>query len=230
MTTAAYLRVQVQRATGRVHPWRVLHAANVSGALLEAVTLQSAAGMRPEVLTLEGLIDPAPDWAGQGEALSNSLMSAWHDVRSWRDALMRAAPARFELVHAHSFSAGMAAVRNCPVVVYDLSGFVEQLALEASEEHGLERPGAWLSRSLRVAEQFVIARAGAIIVHTAEQRSGVIERGAEPDKIFLVPWGAHGLDAEEIARRYDEAYHHAGARRDTGTRSGMAITLAPSLA
>lgn len=230
MTTAAYLRVQVHRAARRVHPWRVLHAATASGALLEAVALQSAVGMRPEVVTPEGVVDPDPAWAGQGELLSSSLMSAWHDVRSWRDVLMRAAPSRFELIHAHSFSSGMAAVRNCPVVVYDVNGFVEQLALEASEQHGLERPGAWLSRSLRVAEQFVIARAGAIIVHTAEQRSGAVERGAEPDKIFLVPLGDHCLDAEEIARRYDEAYHHASAHRDTGTRNRTAVTLAPSLA
>ena len=109
---AAYSGIKASRAVGRVHPWRVLHAAHGSVALVDLVTLQATSGMRPEVLTLEGLRDPSPEWASQGEAVSESLLSAWHDVRSWRDALINGASARFELVHAHSFSAGMAAVRN----------------------------------------------------------------------------------------------------------------------
>ena len=225
----AHLSIQVRRATGRVHPWRVLHAASPSAGLLETISVQAANGMRPEVLTLAGLVDPEPVWAHEGQPVSDSLLSAWHDVRSWRDVLMKSAPQRFELVHAHSFSAGMAAVRSCPIVVYEIDGFIEQLALQASEQHGAEPPGAWLSRSLRVAEQFVMARAGAVVVHTAENRTGALERGAEPDNVFLIPQGDHRLAEDEIARRYDEAYHHACARRDNRARGAMAMSLAPLL-
>jgi hypothetical protein len=182
--------------------------------------------MRPEVLTLEGLVDSTPEWATRAEAVSGSLLSAWHDVRAWRDVLMASAPARFEIVHAHSFSSGMAAVRNCPIVVYEIDGFVEQLAMRASEQKGAEKPGAWLSRSLRVAEQFVIARAGAVVVHSAEDRSGTLERGANPDDVFLIPSGNSEISMEEIARRYDEAYHHATAGRQNDPRSRMAMSLA----
>lgn len=227
---AAYSEIKLARAAGRVHPWRVLHAAYPSAGLVEVVTVQAASGMRPEVLTLHGLVDATPEWVSQGEAASESLLSAWHDVRSWRDAMMKAAAGRFELVHAHSFSAGMAAVRNCPTVVYGISGFVEQLAAQAAEQHGSERPGAWLSRSLRVAEQFVISRAGALVVHDAAHRAGALDRGADPDKVFVIPQRDTELPREEIARRYDEAYHHASARRRDAARSGMAMTFAPLLA
>src|SRR5437763_141320 len=90
-------------------------------------------------------------------------------------------------------------------------------------------PSAGLSRSLRVAEQFVRARAGAVVVHTAERRTGALERGAEPDNVFLLPQGDHRLAEDEIARRYDEAYHHACARRDNRARGAMAMSLAPLL-
>jgi hypothetical protein len=146
-------------------------------------------------------------------------------VRSWRDALVTAEPARFELVHAHSFSAGMAAVRNCPVVVYEIAGFVEQLAIAAAEHSNGERPGAWLSRSLRVAEQFVIARAGAVVVRSYDDIAGALERGARSDDVFVVP--RSGLSSEEIAQRYDEAYHHASARREKTLTTHLAMSLAP---
>jgi hypothetical protein len=208
-----------------VHPWRVLHAAFGCADLLDAVTLQAEAGMRPEVLTLDGLADPDPQWASAAEPISHSLLSAWHDVRSWRDALIAAETARFELVHAHSFSAGMAAVRNCSVVVYEIAGFVEQLAISAAEHGEGERPGVWLSRSLRVAEQFVIARAGAIVVRSSDNVACTLERGAAADDVFLIPHS--GLCAEEIARRYDEAYHHASARREKTLTNRIALSLAP---
>lgn len=207
------------------HPWRVLHAAQGCADLLEALRLQTASGMRPQVLTLDGPTDPDPQWASAAAPVSHCLLSAWHDVRSWRDALHQAKPERFELIHAHSFSAGMAAVRNCPVVVYEIAGFVEQLALAASELANAERPGAWLSRSLRVAEQFVIARTGAVIVRSHEEIAGALERGAAADDVFLIPH--RGLSPEEITQRYDEAYHHASARREKTLTPRPAMSLAP---
>ncbi len=225
---AAHVGVRVRNP--RVHPWRVLHAANPSAALLATITLQARAGMRPEVLSLAGLVEPAAEWATANEEVSASLLSAWHHVRAWRDALMASMPARFEVVHAHSFSAGMAAVRTCPAVVYEIGGFVEQLALQASAQEGEQPPGAWLSRSLRVAEQFVIARAGAIIVHSAEQRSAALDRGAGVDDVFLIPQSGPELAADELARRYNEAYHHASIRRESGGRGISTGSLVPLMA
>lgn len=208
-----------------VHPWRVLHAATANASLLALVMLQSKSGMRPQVVTLSGPAEPAPEWAAANDVASGSLLSAWHDVRTWRDVLASAAAEHYELVHAHSFSAGMAAVRNYRAVAYELDGFVEQLAVEAAALSGSERPGAWLSRSLRVAEQFVIARAGAVIVHDAKHREGAIERGAAPDDVFVI---ARDTFEEQAARLYDEAYHHAQARRSNSNPAGLgaALTLA----
>jgi len=209
----------------RRHPWRVLHAAQGCAHLLEALRLQTASGMHPQVLTLDGPADPDPQWGSAAVPTSHSLLSAWHDVRSWRDALAQAKPEQFELIHAHSFSAGMAAVRNCPVVVYEIAGFVEQLALAASERADAEPPGAWLSRSLRVAEQFVIARTGAVIVRNHQEIAGAVERGAAADDVFVIPH--RGLSPEEMTQRYDEAYHHASARREQTRTTRLATSLAP---
>lgn len=219
--------IEVRRSGLRVHPWRALHVAQGGAALLQTITLQAAAGMRPQVLTLDGLADPDMAWASAQPTLANSLLSAWHDVRTWRDVLVANGGSHYEVVHAHSFSAGMAAVRNCAVVVYEITDFVEQLAMQASEQSGSEKPGAWLSRSLRVAEQFVIARSGAMIVHSFEHRAGALERGADADDVFVIPVGEHNLSSEEIARRYDEAYHHASSRRENGRRGGITMNLAP---
>lgn len=218
--------IEISSVRERVHPWRALHAAPVSADLLKLVTLQEQAGMRPSVCSLDGAVEPDPRWAAAVEPVATSLVSSWHEVRAWREVLVHMAGERFEVVHAHSFSAGMAAVRNCDVVVYEIKDFVEQLALDASAYNGSEPPGPWISRSFRVAEQFVISRAGALIIRAPDHIGGALERGAEPDNVFLVPQDKHA-DQQEIARRYDEAYHHAISRRDTGPRIGMAISLTP---
>jgi len=74
----------------------------------------------------------------------------------------------------------MAAVRNCPAVVYDLEDFIEQ---QAGDNAG----HSWLARSFRAAEQFVLTRAGAVVVHSAAAYNGVLERGAAPETAFVVP-------------------------------------------
>src|SRR5256885_16280611 len=88
-----------------------------------------------------------------------SLLTAWNDVRQWRRSLLSADPSQSaEIVHAHSFSSGMAAVRNFNAVVYDLHGCVEELAMVS----GQCEAGSWLARSLRVAVQVNHARGSAI--------------------------------------------------------------------
>jgi glycosyltransferase involved in cell wall biosynthesis len=164
--------------------WRVLHASDRVGSVLPLVEGQLAAGMRPALVTLSGY-GPAitardiPERAG-----SPSLLSAWNEVRSWRNSLLDSgAQTQVEVVHAHAFAPGMAAVRSCPTVVYDVHDFIEENAV--AEKQCEER--SWLARSFRVAEQFVISRASAVVVHTSRQRAGCLERGAAGENVFLIP-------------------------------------------
>jgi len=74
-------------------------------------------------------------------------------------------------------------VRSCSCVVYDLGGCIEEMAISA----GLCDSGSWMARSFRVAEQFVLSRAAAVIVHSRGLKEAALERGAPPDAVFLVP-------------------------------------------
>src|SRR5262249_32853855 len=112
------------------------------------------------------------------------LLRSWQDVRNWRKAILDCAPeSTADLVHAHSFASGMAAVRSCACVVYDLQDCIDELALAA----GQCGPGSWMGRSFRAAEQFVLARAAAVIVHSLGMKDAALERGAPVENIFLVP-------------------------------------------
>jgi len=157
-----------------VRPWRVLHACGRLADVAALVDGESAAGMFPQVVA---------GWrAGESAHASPGLMTAWHDVRRWRALLDEADPMGVsEVLHAHSFSAGMAAVRRVPVVVYDISSFVEDV------DNGAEAPGAWVSRSFQVAEQFVISRAGATVVRGLAARERALARGAQPEHLFVAP-------------------------------------------
>jgi hypothetical protein len=130
--------------------------------------------MRPAVIA-------PPAAAGQQ---SGSLLNAWNDVRQWRKLLIEAGAEQAELIHAHSFASGMAAVRNWSGVVYDLETFVENAFTGPHIAHG---PQSWVGRSFRVAEQFVISRAAAVVVHTHAVRAGVLERGAASENVFMIP-------------------------------------------
>lgn len=187
-------RVQPHRA------WRVLHAAHEVRPLMAVVESQLSAGMKPSVVTPAGLASPA-DFLGSRRSKPASLLFAWNDVRQWRrcllDAESSAQPRGFELIHAHCFSAGMAAVRNYPAVVYDVLNFVEQhpsdselASRPASENDSAGAPSgehSWLGRSFRVAEQFVLTRAGAVVVHSSAVKQGVLERAASEENIFQIP-------------------------------------------
>jgi hypothetical protein len=205
-----------------VHPWNVVHACTQARDILSLIELQVSAGMRPFLVTPHG--SGTPDLylrATEEQAKPASLLTAWNDVRQWRRSLLEADPDQSaEIVHSHSFASGMAAVRNFGAVVYDLHGCVEELAMGA----GQCEAGSWLARSFRVAEQFVLARASAIITHSSVMRDAVLDRGAPRENVFVVllPEGWIGRSddsvkndgvSQSMARRYDAIYQHAFANR-----------------
>lgn len=191
-----------------VRPWSVMHAAADAREVLELAEAQRELGMRPVLVTPAGygsielyLREP------RAAAQSVSLVSTWQQVRQWRKSLDDCgAAAVMEIVHAHCFAAGMSGVRNWPVVVYDVARFVE---------HAAEPGQQWLARSLRVAEQFVLARAEAVVVHQESLRAQALERGAPAQHLFVIP----ELAPEAVARKYDAVYRHAFARRSDDTRA-----------
>jgi len=173
-------------AKPRPRAWRVIHACEFARDVLPVVEGQVTAGMKPYIVTPQG--------AGSAEVYLSrndleharplSLLRAWQDVRNWRKSLLECDPeTTADIIHTHSFAAGMAGVRNFSCVVYDLNGCVEEIAVSA----GLCERGSWMARSFRVAEQFVLARAEAVIVHSLGMKAAVEERGAPPQSIFVIP-------------------------------------------
>jgi glycosyltransferase involved in cell wall biosynthesis len=166
--------------------WRVIHACEYARDVLPVVEGQVAVGMRPFIVTPQGAGTAELYLSGgnQDQPRSLSLLRSWQDVRNWRKSLLDCAPeTTSDLVHAHCFAAGMAAVRSCSCVVYDLGACIEEMAISA----GLCESGSWMGRSFRVAEQFILSRAAAVIVHSLGLKEAALERGAPPDAIFLVP-------------------------------------------
>lgn len=184
---------------GHVRAWFVVHACDCADEAMPLIDGQRTAGMKPYLLAADGST-PYPAFVDSSTAAaqnrqSGSLLTAWNEVRDWRRLLLDPDVASFDLVHAHTFPSGMAAVRNCPVVVYDIRNFVEsKAAARAGNEF------AWLARSFRVAEQFVITRAGAVVVHSRNLLQGVLERGASTENVFQVPEPLDAADAEQLRR------------------------------
>ena len=166
--------------------WRVIHACEQARDILPVIEGQLAAGMRPYLVTPQeaGAAELYLSRKDDGEQTALSLLRAWQDVRNWRKSLLECgAEESSALVHTHSFASGMAGVRNLPCVVYGLSSCIEELAVSV----GLCEPGSWMGRSFRVAEQFVLTRAQAVVVHSLAMKSAAEERGAAPENIFLIP-------------------------------------------
>src|SRR5215467_13522094 len=196
------------RRPGRIKIWRVLHACEYARDVLPVVEGQVALGMRPFIVTPQGAGSAELYLSGgnHDQPRSLSLLRSWQDVRNWRKSLLDCAPeTTADMVHAHCFAAGMAAVRNCSCVVYDLNACIEEMAIAA----GLCEPGSWMGRSFRVAEQFVLSRAAAVIVHSIGLKEAALERGAPSENIFLVPDPIQGEDdpplfpdTDFLARRY----------------------------
>ncbi len=183
--------------------WRVIHACEYARDVLPVVEGQVAAGMRPFIVTPQGAGSAELYLArpGQEQVRSFSLLRSWQDVRNWRKSILECDPeSSADLVHAHAFAAGMAAVRCCGCVVYDLTGCIEELAIAAD----LCEPGSWMGRSFRVAEQFILSRASAVVVHSNGMKEAALERGADPDSIFVIPEPlmGQGQDGDEVSRYF----------------------------
>lgn len=191
----------------RARAWRVIHACEYARDVLPVVEGQIAAGMRPFIVTPYGAGTAELYLSGKGQEQPRtlSLLRSWQDVRNWRKSLLDCEPeTSSDVVHAHCFAAGMAGVRSVSCVVYDLRACIEEMAISAR----LCEPGSWMGRSFRVAEQFVLSRAAAVIVHSQGMKQAAIERGAPPENIFLVPDPIDGEenplfpDSDFLARRY----------------------------
>jgi len=157
-----------------VKGWRVLHACETLDRASGLVEAQTGVGMNPQVLSRDfwSTIPQEP----------LSLMNAWHDVRDWRHALNDAeALWSPQVLHAHSFAAAMAGVRGSLPAVYDFSETLDEVASQQSNS------GSWLVRSFRVAEQFALGRASAVVAHSAGMKNMAHERGAAEANIFAVP-------------------------------------------
>ncbi|HST77067.1 MAG TPA: glycosyltransferase [Verrucomicrobiae bacterium] len=170
----------------RPRPWRVIHACEFARDVLPVVEGQVTSGMKPYIVTPQGEGSAELYLSGrrQDQPRSLSLLRSWQDVRNWRKSILDCDPENSaDIVHTHCFAAGMAAVRNIGGVVYDLRACIEELAMSAGQcEHG-----SWMGRSFRVAEQFVLARAAAVIVHSSGMKDAARQRGALAESIFLIP-------------------------------------------
>lgn len=180
-----------------VFPWKVVHACEQARDVLMLVEAELAVGMRPFLVTPRGfgaastyLSKPPKEQAPQ-----ISLLQAWGHVRNWKRLLNQSNPdGSAEVLHAHSFSAGMAAVRSdAAAVVYDLSRPVEQIAVQSGQ--------SWLGRSFRAAEQFVLSHAGAVVVHEERLLRECLERGVEKRNLFLVPYPIDSALFESVPSR-----------------------------
>ena len=158
-----------------VRRWNVTHACDAAECVLPLAEAQAEIGMRPAVLTPSGWFNdsgPAPMQARV------SLIHAWREVRHWRSLFdEQRIGALGEVLHAHCFSAAMAGIRAGACVVYDFSAPVGASA----------GAGPWLTRSLRVAEGFVLTRAAAVVVHTQRMWDAAVAQGTRPEDLFLIP-------------------------------------------
>src|SRR5262245_15615471 len=130
----------------RASSWRVIHACERARDVLPVVEGQIAVGMRPYVVTPHGAgtVVVYPSTVEQGQPRQLSLLRCWQDVRNWRRSILECDPERSaDLVHAHSFAAGMAAIRSCDGVVYDLHECIEDFAVST----GQCETGSWMGRS-----------------------------------------------------------------------------------
>src|ERR1051326_6214823 len=134
---------QVHDLKREIRAWEVVHACDFARDIADVVEAQINAGMRPYLLTVGADMPAKP-----------SILQAWLDVRRWKKAFDESgAHTTPQLIHAHSFSSGMAAVRMGACLVYDLRQDMEE-RLTASGNVGV-----WLKSSFRTAEQFVISQA-----------------------------------------------------------------------
>lgn len=153
----------------RSRKWDVIHACDNARQVADLLDAQATANIRAYVLS-------RPHPAG------DSLLQSWNQVRKWRTQLDEyCGEPPFDsagmVVHAHAFTAGMAAIRGSLPAVYDVEQFIERQSLERS----------WLARSFRAAEQFVLTQASAVVVHSEHQKQLCGSRGVESECLFYIP-------------------------------------------
>src|SRR5256885_7703512 len=150
------------RNAGEVLPWKVVHACERARDVLTLVQSQLAVGMRPHLVTPRGF-GSATIYLGKPlkeKSSPVSLLQEWNRVRNWKRLLSESdSDNAAEIVHAHSFAAGMAAVRPDATLVYDFHQPIEEIAGEGK---------SWLGRSFSVAGQVVLRRGGPVLVHCLE--------------------------------------------------------------
>src|SRR3954471_5641743 len=94
--------------------WRVVHACDQAREVLPVIEGQLAAGIKPYILMPDGVSGPEAMLRTERRSKERSLLTAWNDVRNWRRSLVEVesggsgSSSGFDLVHAHSFAAGMA--------------------------------------------------------------------------------------------------------------------------
>jgi glycosyltransferase involved in cell wall biosynthesis len=158
----------------RVRRWEVVHACNLAREVSGVLEAQASVGMNPYLLTFAG-----PGIHGKG---SMSLMQSWQHVRQWRKQFEESdSHIGSNIIHSHSFAAGMAAVRSGVAVVYDVTQWIEDEAAASGN------CSAWMARSFRTAEQFVLTRCGAIVVHSQKLKSECVARGIAAEDVYLIP-------------------------------------------
>ncbi len=177
-----------------VRRWRVLHACEDGAVVAGVADAEIQAGMRPSVMTPHGWYRPGA--AEQERPSALSLVHTWQEVRTWRSRYAADAVETWaEVLHAHCFAAAMAGLRGNVAVVYDLAAPIGA---------GITpRPGTWLLHSLRIAEQFAISRADAIVVHSHAAWLHALRHGGSADDLFLVLQPAEIGDWEAPPQRGD---------------------------
>jgi glycosyltransferase involved in cell wall biosynthesis len=191
-----------EKTRAKLHAWKVVHACELAREVLPLVQGQLAAGMRPYVLTPTGYGAARKFLLAHDEErdLPVSLLDTWKHVRHWRKLLNEsAAESSAEVIHTHSFAAGMAAVRASSSVVYSFNEPIEQIAIGS----GNASENSWLARSFRVAEHFVLTRAAAAVVGRDSDRQSCIERGVDPANVFVIP---EPVDPEMLASTPDRRW------------------------
>src|SRR5437879_9172987 len=103
----------------RVRAWEIVHACNLAREVSGVLEAQTSVGMRPYLMTFNGSFS-------KDDKGSVSLMQSWQHVRQWRKQFDQSSPhLQSNIIHAHSFAAGMAAVRSGAPVVYDVKQWIE---------------------------------------------------------------------------------------------------------
>jgi glycosyltransferase involved in cell wall biosynthesis len=225
------LEPQVQRHLADVdfeaplRRWQVTHACDVSDALLPVVQAQLEAGMRAAFLTPDSVapaafVAPADFVAPASSRLSRrhpaaGILQGFRDLRRWQRLLAADALAATEILHAHCFAAAMAAVLGDHPAVYDFHASVARVSDPCT------------LRLLRVAENFALMRAAAVVVHSRAMWAEALRRGVCTEDLFLVPdpvepqCGTRALACADVA--------HAASRVQL-MRRGAVVLFAPDLA